>query len=86
MDVLGPGYDAADLPLGADEEGELLATLITRRASRPQNRAVLYLHGFSDYLVGRPTTRFCRSMRTSAVVVTGLSEPLSEDVVRRGSR
>ena len=48
-DVLGPGYTATVLPLGADDEGEVVAVLVTRRAPRPTRRAVLYVHGFADY-------------------------------------
>jgi alpha-beta hydrolase superfamily lysophospholipase len=48
-DVLGPGYEATTLALGEDEEGEVVATLITRRAAIPTRRAVLYVHGFVDY-------------------------------------
>jgi len=48
-DVLGDGYEAIELPLGEDEEGEVVATLVRRRATDPCRRAVLYVHGFVDY-------------------------------------
>ncbi|MCD0485475.1 alpha/beta hydrolase [Streptacidiphilus sp. ASG 303] len=54
-DILGEPYEAVDLPLAADEEGEVLATLVRRRAAAPgdgagpSRRAVLYVHGFVDY-------------------------------------
>ncbi len=48
-DVLGEPYEALTLPLRDDEEGEVLATLVRRRAPEPTRRAVLYLHGFIDY-------------------------------------
>ena len=48
-DVLGDGYEAIELPLGEDAEGEVVATLVRRRRTDPGRRAVLYLHGFSDY-------------------------------------
>ncbi len=48
-DVLGPGYEAVELTLEADDEGEVVATLVTRRAAEPTRRAVLYVHGFVDY-------------------------------------
>jgi alpha-beta hydrolase superfamily lysophospholipase len=48
-DVLGPGYEAIRLPLGEDAEGEVVATLVRRRAAEPGRRAVLYVHGFVDY-------------------------------------
>ncbi|RBQ19520.1 alpha/beta hydrolase [Spongiactinospora rosea] len=49
LDVLGPDYEATVLPLGHDEEGEVVATLVRRRAAGPSRRAVLYIHGFTDY-------------------------------------
>ncbi|MFI0449486.1 alpha/beta hydrolase [Actinomadura sp. 6N118] len=50
-DVLGPGYEAIELPLGNDVEGEVVATLVRRRrpGTEPSRRAVLYVHGFVDY-------------------------------------
>lgn len=48
-DVLGPGYEAIELPMGRDAEGEVVATLVRRRGTDPSRRAVLYLHGFVDY-------------------------------------
>jgi alpha-beta hydrolase superfamily lysophospholipase len=48
-DVLGPGYEAIELPMGRDAEGEVVATLVRRRGAEPSRRAVLYLHGFVDY-------------------------------------
>jgi alpha-beta hydrolase superfamily lysophospholipase len=49
QDVLGPEYDAMTLPMGRDEEGEVVATLVRRRAEVESRRAVLYVHGFTDY-------------------------------------
>lgn len=54
-DVLGPEYEAIELPMGRDDEGEVVATLVRRRAAEPaespepSRRAVLYVHGFVDY-------------------------------------
>ncbi|MFC5746941.1 alpha/beta hydrolase [Actinomadura rugatobispora] len=48
-DVLGSGYEAIELPLGEDAEGEVVATLVRRRRTDPGRRAVLYVHGFIDY-------------------------------------
>jgi alpha-beta hydrolase superfamily lysophospholipase len=42
-------YEQRRIALDPDDEGEVVATLVTRRASAPTNRAVLYLHGFVDY-------------------------------------
>ncbi|WP_236541467.1 alpha/beta hydrolase [Spiractinospora alimapuensis] len=48
-DVLGPEYTAITLPLGQDEEGDVVATLVRRRAPVDHGRAVLHLHGYTDY-------------------------------------
>ncbi|MCW2916024.1 MAG: alpha/beta hydrolase fold family protein [Actinomycetia bacterium] len=48
-DILGMGYEATALPLGEDAEGEVVATLVRRRAPEPGRGAVLYVHGFVDY-------------------------------------
>ena len=48
-DVLGAPYTARTLPLRPDDEGAVVATLVSRRAARPTNRAVLHVHGFADY-------------------------------------
>ncbi|WP_235437916.1 alpha/beta hydrolase [Kitasatospora griseola] len=47
-DILGAPYEAAELPLVPDEEGEVSATLI-RRLVPGSRQAVLYLHGYTDY-------------------------------------
>ncbi|MFD4292778.1 alpha/beta hydrolase [Rhodococcus sp. NPDC058505] len=52
-DLLGEGYEQTTLPLGTDPdgEGEVVATLVRYRpdGATPRRRAVLYLHGFTDY-------------------------------------
>jgi alpha-beta hydrolase superfamily lysophospholipase len=48
-DVLGPPYERHTIDLGSDDEGPLVATLVRRRAEQPTRRAVLYVHGFTDY-------------------------------------
>ncbi|MFV2114294.1 alpha/beta hydrolase [Micromonospora sp. LOL_025] len=48
-DVLGPPYERQTIDLGTDDEGPVVATLVRRRADRPTGRAVLYVHGFTDY-------------------------------------
>ncbi|MFC4056971.1 alpha/beta hydrolase [Planomonospora corallina] len=48
-DVLGPDYELTVLPMPDDYEGEVVASLVRRRAAEPTGRAVLYLHGFTDY-------------------------------------
>src|SRR5690242_7633447 len=46
-DVLGADYEALRLSFEDDGEGEVVATLVRRRASG--RKAVLYVHGFVDY-------------------------------------
>lgn len=48
-DILGVPYQRRVLDLGEDDEGPVVATLVARRAPEPTRRAVLWLHGFSDY-------------------------------------
>jgi alpha-beta hydrolase superfamily lysophospholipase len=48
-DILGPPYERRTLELGHDEEGPVVATLVRRRAAEPASRAVLWVHGWSDY-------------------------------------
>ena len=48
-DVLGAPYEQRKLTLDADDEGDVVATLVSRRAPVPTTRAVLYLHGYVDY-------------------------------------
>lgn len=52
VDVLGEPYAAETIELDADDEGAVVATLVSRPAvpSRGRNeRAVLHVHGFADY-------------------------------------
>lgn len=49
VDVLGAPWVAETLGLPPDEEGPVVATLVSRRAERPTGRAVLHVHGFADY-------------------------------------
>jgi alpha-beta hydrolase superfamily lysophospholipase len=48
-DVLGEPYLAETIPLPPDDEGEVVATLVSRSAAGPTTKAVLHLHGFADY-------------------------------------
>ncbi|OYC95927.1 alpha/beta hydrolase [Microbacterium sp. Yaish 1] len=55
-DLLGPGFEQTTLPLGSDDEGDVVATLV-RAMPHPGLRLfgawrdidVLYVHGWSDY-------------------------------------
>ncbi len=48
-DVLGEPWLAETIELTADDEGPVVATLVSRKAEQPTGRAVLHLHGFADY-------------------------------------
>jgi alpha-beta hydrolase superfamily lysophospholipase len=47
--VLGEPYRQRVIELPADDEGPVIATLVSRKAPKPTMRAVLYLHGYNDY-------------------------------------
>src|SRR4051794_32311408 len=48
-DVLGRPYRAETIELPDDDEGRVVATLVSRRAGVTTTRAVLHVHGFADY-------------------------------------
>ena len=48
-DILGSGYLRRTFDLGSDDEGPVVATLVSRPAPRSTGRAVLYVHGYADY-------------------------------------
>ena len=48
-DILGLPFQQRAILLDKDHEGEVVATLISRRADQPTRKAVLYIHGFVDY-------------------------------------
>ena len=66
-DILGPGFFCRTFPLGSDDEGELVTTLIKYdpqadpQAIKPQPEAqsfvLLYIHGWNDYYFQRETAR-----------------------------
>jgi alpha-beta hydrolase superfamily lysophospholipase len=49
IDILGKPYEQMGIDLGTDDEGAVRATLVRRRSDTPDGRAVLYIHGFTDY-------------------------------------
>lgn len=51
--ILGPGYSAHRIDLGADDEGPLIATLVHREASPVAACPILLMHGWSDYVFDR---------------------------------
>jgi alpha-beta hydrolase superfamily lysophospholipase len=48
-DVLGAPYVVETLQLPPDDEGQVVATLVSRAAAGPSTKAVLHVHGFADY-------------------------------------
>jgi len=73
-DILGEGFECADLDLGADAEGPLLATLVRSlphprrlldrvlgRMRELEDVDVLYVHGWSDYFFQRSLAGFFTS-------------------------
>lgn len=48
-DRLGSPYVCETIALAPDDEGEVVATLVQLPAQQPTGRAVLHIHGFSDY-------------------------------------
>lgn len=49
LDLLGEPYRRHTIELPPDEEGEVVATLVSRADSPAAGPAVLYVHGYSDY-------------------------------------
>ena len=58
VDVLGEPYYAETIELAPDDEGTVVATLVSRRASEPTGRAVLHVHGFADYFFQTPSADY----------------------------
>ncbi|MCA9694022.1 MAG: alpha/beta hydrolase [Myxococcales bacterium] len=48
-DILGHGLTQETLELGSDDEGPVVATLVSRACASGSSRALLYLHGYNDY-------------------------------------
>lgn len=48
-DILGTPYVQHTFPMGDDEEGEVVSTLVKRLGNEDSPRAVLYVHGYNDY-------------------------------------
>jgi alpha-beta hydrolase superfamily lysophospholipase len=57
-DILGTPYHAETIDLADDDEGTVVATLVSRRAASPTNRAVLHLHGYCDYFFQTPAADY----------------------------
>jgi len=64
-DILGAGFEQRTLPLGTDDEGEVVATLVRRRRDPVaamvgplRDVDVLYVHGWSDFFFQRDEAEF----------------------------
>ena len=57
-DVLGEPYRAETIELPDDDEGAVVATLVSRRADAATGRAVLHVHGFADYFFQTPVADY----------------------------
>lgn len=59
-DVLGEGYEQQTIELGDDPDGQgdIVATLVRKTFSGTPERAVLYVHGFSDYFFQKEMAEF----------------------------
>ncbi len=59
VDVLGAPYYAETIDLAPDDEGPVVATLVSRRTRRKSaGRAVLHVHGFADYFFQTPAADY----------------------------
>ncbi|MCM1067348.1 MAG: alpha/beta hydrolase [Muribaculaceae bacterium] len=50
-DILGHGFEQASVDQPADRDGAVRCTVVRKQAATACRRAVLYLHGFSDYFL-----------------------------------
>lgn len=57
-DILGAGFESSTVHLPDDVEGPVVATLVRHRTTTGTRRAVLYIHGFSDYFHQRELAYF----------------------------
>ena len=48
-DILGSDYQQQTLTLPNDYDGKVVATLVRKKAAQATPKAVLYIHGFTDY-------------------------------------
>lgn len=62
QDILGPNWVARTIPLGTDNEGPVVATLVRAAAGPRQSKAILYVHGFVDYFFQTHQAEFFASL------------------------
>ena len=48
-DILGKDYQQLTLNFADDYDGKVVATLVRKKSAQATKKAVLYIHGFSDY-------------------------------------
>ena len=48
-DILGEDYQQLTLNFADDYDGKVVATLVCKKSAQATKKAVLYIHGFSDY-------------------------------------
>lgn len=48
-DILGDGFEQANIPLNDDFGGKVKATLVRKLSKLNTDKAILYIHGFNDY-------------------------------------
>ena len=58
VDVLGKPYRSETIELAADDEGEVVATLVHRPSRGPRGKAVLHVHWFADYFFQTPAADY----------------------------
>ena len=58
VDVLGKPYYVETIELPDDDEGSVVATLVTRKATGSKGKAVLHVHGFADYFFQTPAADY----------------------------
>ena len=49
IDILGEDYQQLTLNFADDYDGKVVATLVRKKSAQATKKAVLYIHGFSDY-------------------------------------
>jgi alpha-beta hydrolase superfamily lysophospholipase len=77
-DPLGPPFVAETLALPPDDEGEVVATLVRHAGAATTGRAVLYVHGFSDYFFQRAMAEHSLRPHQSAAFCRDVQEYFAE--------
>lgn len=48
-DILGPTFQYISIPMPDDYTGKVRCTIIRKLADKPSDKAIVYVHGYSDY-------------------------------------